>query len=112
LKITTKFWIGLAILVILSPLGLLLPGYFKADGAWGEWGVDEIRKLIGYVPQGLNKLSQFWNSPMPDYAFKGWENKSLVHLSISYVVSAIIGVLVIICAVFLIGKFLSKNKNL
>ena len=112
MEITTKLWIGLTALIILSPLGLFLPVYFKAGSAWGEWESSEILKLLGYVPLGLNKLSTVWNSPMPDYVFKGWENRSLAHLSISYIVSAIFGVLVIVCVVFLLGKFLSKNKNL
>ena len=59
MKITTKFWIGLGVLAVLSPLGLLLPEHFKAGSAWGEWGIDEIQRLAGYVPVGLEKLSSF-----------------------------------------------------
>jgi len=33
------------------------------------------RKAVGYVPQGLEKLGEIWKAPMPDYAFKGWEEK-------------------------------------
>ena len=109
MKITTKLWIGLGILIILSPLGLILPEHFKAGAAWGEWGADEMRKLVGYIPKGLEKLSSLWNAPIPDYAFKGWEEKGLGHLSIAYIVSALIGILVIVGAVILIGKFLSKK---
>ena len=78
MKLVTKFWIGIAVLIVLSPLGLLLPEYFKAGSAWGEWGADEMHKLVGYVPKGLEKLSSLWNAPMPDYAFKGWEDKPIV----------------------------------
>ncbi len=38
MKITTKFLIGIAVLIVLSPLGLILPEHFKAGSAWGEWG--------------------------------------------------------------------------
>ena len=70
---------------MLSPLGLLLPAHFKAGSAWGEWGADEMQKLVGYVPKGLEKLSSLWNAPMPDYAFKGWEEKPVATLSFAYI---------------------------
>ena len=111
MKITTKLWIGLAILIILSPLGLILPEHFKASSAWGEWGADEMQKLVGYIPQGLEKLSGLWNAPMPDYAFKGWEEKGLPHLSLAYIISAIIGICIIVAAVLFIGKILSKKDD-
>ena len=109
MKVTTKLWIGIAALIVLSPLGLILPEHFKAGSAWGEWGVDEIRKLAGYVPKGLEKLSSLWKAPMPDYAFKGWQKKGLTHLSFAYVVSAILGVALIALATWLIGKCLAKK---
>ena len=109
MKLITKFWIGIAVLIVLSPLGLMLPEHFKAGSAWGEWGADEMQKLVGYVPKGLEKLSSLWNAPMPDYAFKGWEEKGLSSLSFAYIVSAILGVLIIVLVVIGIGKFLSNK---
>lgn len=109
MKTTTKLWIGLGILIILSPLGLFLPEHFKAGDAWGEWGVDGVKELVGYIPQGLEKLSSLWSAPIPDYAFKGWEDKPLAGLSIAYIVSAIVGILVCVVIVFLLGKFLTRR---
>jgi len=111
MKITTKFLIGIAVLVILSPLGLILPAHFKAGGAWGEWGADEMQKLVGYVPEGLAKLSSLWGAPMPDYAFKGWEEKGLSHLSFAYIISAILGIGIIVLVMIGIGKLLSKKDD-
>jgi hypothetical protein len=111
MKTTTKFMIGIAVLVVLSPLGLLLPAHFKAGSAWGEWGADEMQKLVGYAPKGLEKLSSLWSAPMPDYAFKGWEEKGLSHLSLAYIVSAILGIIVIAIVVLLIGKTLSRGNE-
>jgi len=111
MKITTKFLIGIAVLVILSPLGLILPAHFKAGGAWGEWGADEMQKLVGYVPKGLAKLSSLWNAPMPDYAFKGWEEKGLSHLSLAYIISAILGIGIIVLVMIGLGKLLSKKDD-
>ena len=111
MKTITKLWIGLGILIILSPLGIILPQYFKAGSAWGEWGSDEMQKLVGYTPQGLKKLSDLWNAPMPDYAFKGWEEKGLQYLSFAYIASAIAGIAIIILAVLGIGKLLARKDD-
>jgi len=109
MKITTKFWIGLGVLTVLSPLGLFLPEHFKSSPAWGEWGASEIRQLVGYLPKGLEKFSGYWNAPLPDYAFKGWETKPWISLSLAYIFSAVIGMLVCVGVVLILGKFLSKK---
>ncbi len=93
MKTTQKLWLGVLILAILSPLGLILPHYFKAGSAWGEG----------------DKASGTWKAPLADYVFKGWQEKGLGGLSFSYIVSAVIGIIVIICVVLLIGKFLSRK---
>jgi len=111
MKTITKLWIGLGVLIILSPLGLILPEHFKAGSAWGEWGADEMQKLVGYVPQGLKKLSELWNAPMPDYAFKGWEENGLQYLSFAYIVSAIVGIGIITLVVWGIGKLLTRKDD-
>lgn len=109
MKIISKFWIIMGVLIILSPLGLLLPEHFKAGAGWGEWGSDEIQKLAGYIPKGLKELSSLWQAPIPDYRFKGWEEKGLPALSFAYIISAIIGIFVVASIVFLIAKVLSKK---
>lgn len=111
MKVTTKLWTGLAILIILSPMGLILPEHFKAGSAWGEWGADEMQKLIGYIPQSLEKLASLWNAPIPDYAFKGWEEKGLPYLSFAYIISAIVGIGITAAVIMLIGKILAKKDN-
>ena len=110
MKITTKLWIALGALILLSPLGLILPDHFKAGSAWGEWGVDEMQKLVGYIPQGLEKLGALWNAPLPDYAFKGWEEKGLAHLSFAYIISAVVGSALVALMIWLLGKIL-VNKS-
>jgi len=110
MKITTKFLLGLGVLIILSPLGLILPDHFKAGAAWGEWGADKMKELVGYVPQGVEKLSGLWNAPMPDYVFKGWEGKGLGNLSLAYIVSAVLGITAIVVVVLLLSKVLVKEE--
>jgi hypothetical protein len=109
MKITTKFMIGLGVLIMLSPLGLIIPDHFKAGDAWGEWNADKFKELIGYVPNGLEKLSGLWKAPFPDYSFKGWEEKGLAWLSLAYICSALLGIAIIALAVMLIGKILAKK---
>lgn len=109
MKLITKLWIGLLVLIVLSPLGLIIPARFQAGSAWGEWGADEMTKLVGYVPKGLEHLSSLWSAPMPDYAFKGWEEKGLAHLSFAYIISAILGTVIIFLGVLLIGKLLARK---
>ncbi|MDO8525140.1 MAG: PDGLE domain-containing protein [Candidatus Omnitrophota bacterium] len=95
MKVAAKLWIGLGILVILSPVGLILPEHFKAGPPWGEQG-------------GAN----IWNAPIPDYAFKGWEEKGLPHLSLAYIISAAAGIIITVLLVMGIGKLLTKKKDL
>ncbi|MFA5115211.1 MAG: PDGLE domain-containing protein [Candidatus Omnitrophota bacterium] len=110
MRTITKLWIGLGVLMLISPLGLLLPERFQAGDAWGEWGTDSIRELVGYIPLGLEKLSSAWSALIPDYAFKGWGEKGLAQLSFAYIVSAFIGICVTAGAVLLIGRLLSKKE--
>ncbi|MDD5634156.1 MAG: PDGLE domain-containing protein [Candidatus Omnitrophica bacterium] len=110
MKITGKLLIGIMVLIALSPLGLILPDHFKAGSAWGEWGADEMQKLVGYIPQGLEKMSSIWSAPIPDYAFKGWEEKGLLELSAAYIISAVLGIAIAVIFTFLIGKLLIKKR--
>lgn len=111
MKTTTKLWIGIGLLILFSPLGLFLPEHFKAGDAWGEWGTDTIKEMVGYVPQGLEKFSTSWSAPIPDYAFKGWEEKGLLCLSLAYIISALLGIAAIVIAVLLIGKILPEKGD-
>ncbi len=111
MKLTTKLWVGLAILAVLSPLGLLVPEYFKAEAAWGEWGADELGDLVGYIPYGIRRIAGLWSAPIPDYAFKGWEEKATPHRGLAYMASAIIGMIAVVVAAFLIGRLLTREKR-
>ncbi len=111
MKTAAKLWVGLGVLAVLSPLGLYLPQKFKAGSAWGEWSAEEMHGLVGYIPKGLKKLSSLWSAPLPDYAFKGWRNLSLGHLSLAYVVSAVLGIALCVGLAFLLGNILSKKES-
>jgi len=71
-------WYTLALLLALTPLGILAGG-----AAWGEWGVHdfaqaEARQRIAaasshlappaQAPHGLERLARLWTAPFPQYA--------------------------------------------
>ncbi len=109
LSIQTKMWIGIAVLALVSPLGIILPDRLKAGSAWGEWGSDEMEKMLGYVPQGMKKLGEFWRSPLPDYDLQGWGEMGLGMQSLGYVLSAIIGIVIVVAIVMFLGKMAAKD---
>src|SRR5512139_2174573 len=94
-----KLWIGLLMIALLTPLGILLPEKFNAQGAWGEWGIDKLEKLLGFVPEGLKKLTHLWKAPVPGYSFGG-EGASKTLQVISYFASSLLGIGVCLLIVF------------
>jgi cobalt/nickel transport protein len=97
-----KLWIGLGVLALLSPLGLVIPQHFHAGTAWGEWGGEEIQRLMGYAPQGMKKLEALWRAPFPQYGRGG---------SLMYLLSAIIGAAATVLLVWLLGKALVRKND-
>ena len=97
--------IGLAVMIIFVPLGLIASGT-----AYGEWGQDELQQAIGYVPAGLSSLSDLWHAPLSDYGLPG-QGDSLADMTPGYWLSAIIGVVLCAGLLYIGGKFLIKNKD-
>ncbi len=106
---TRPFWLGLAVLMLLSPLGLLAAGI-----AWGEWGPSDfqdpaVRQQIvtasgnvappATVPAGLERLSSIWTAPIPDYAPTFMHSESF-----GYILSAMVGTGLILLVFLLIGR--------
>lgn len=95
-------WIILGVLVVLSPIGLLAPGT-----AWGEWGAEELTSLgLSFIPSGLEKLSGLWGAPIPDY-----DVPALGNANVSYILSAIAGVVLTIVVVWLFSALLSNRRG-
>lgn len=109
-KSQKKLWIGLFILALLTPIGVILPEKFKAGGAWGEWGPEELEKLIGYVPEGLKRMADLWKAPVRDYNFGG-EGASMTVQVISYIASGLIGVLAVGLVIYVISKLLVRHEK-
>jgi cobalt/nickel transport system permease protein len=95
-RATRPLWIRLALLMLLTPLGILAAGT-----AWGEWGAKDfsdpqMRQQMtaassniappSQQPQGLARLSSLWSAPFPQYA------PPFVHRpAFGYVMSAVFG---------------------
>jgi hypothetical protein len=103
-----KLWIGLLIMALFTPLGIVLPEKFRAEEAWGEWGIDKLEKLVGYVPEGLKKLADLWKAPISDYNFGG-EGASMTVQAISYIASGLLGIGVCAFVVLMISRFMAKH---
>lgn len=91
-RATAPLWIGLALLMIATPLGLLAVGT-----AWGEWSVKELSDPHAHPgiaagpgdvapPEGLARLADFWTAPFPDYAPEFLKSRPL-----GYLLSAMMG---------------------
>ena len=109
-KFEKKLWLWLFIMALLSPLGIILPEKFGAEDAWGEWGLNALEKLLGYVPEGLKKTADIWTAPIPDYNFGG-EGALLLAKILSYIVSGIIGIILASVVMIIISKYLFKNEK-
>jgi len=105
-----KLWISIGILVLLSPLGIILPALFGAGGAWGEWGIEEIEKLTGFVPEGMKRLAGIWKAPLPGYAVPG-QGRGIATSGLGYLLTGIIGVALTAAAAYLLAKLLARRDR-
>jgi hypothetical protein len=100
-----KLWIGLAIFIILTPLGLLATGT-----AFGEWSYQELQQTLGYVPEGIKSGETLWLAIFSGYSMPGLGN-SFLHSSIGYILSAAIGIGLIYTATLALGKIIAKREE-
>lgn len=108
-KLQKKVLLFLIVLVLLTPLGIFLPMFFDAGDAWGEWSAETVKELIGYVPEGLQKYSDTYTAPLPDYSMNA-DDTSVKHQSVYYIISGIIGAALTLFATMLISKLIIRKK--
>lgn len=96
-------WVGLAALLVITPIGLLAPGT-----AWGEWGAEKLASLgLSFIPKGLEQLSGLWSAPMRDYDVAGVGN-----INLAYLLSGVVGVLITIGVVWLFSLLVTSGKKI
>jgi cobalt/nickel transport protein len=106
-----KLWLALVVLALVSPVGLYLPEVMNAGAAWGEWGVDEIKQMIGYAPAGMQRTADIWKAPIPDYAPPGQANASLPRLSLFYILSALTGIGACGGGAYVLARWLGQGQG-
>jgi hypothetical protein len=95
-------WVGIVVLIVASPLGLLAPGT-----AWGEWGTAELKQLgLQSIPAGMEHLSNLWGAPLADYDLPVLGNANL-----GYVLSAVLGIAVTALVVWLFTMLLTTRSS-
>lgn len=110
MKTQKKYIIFIGILIVLSPLGLIIPDLFKAGDAWGEWSVDKVKEQTGIEPDGMKKDAAIYKAPVADYKL-GKENDSLPKQSVSYIISGLIGTGIILILTFGAIKLMSRKQS-
>jgi cobalt/nickel transport system permease protein len=109
-------WLGLAALLVLSPLGILAAG-----SAWGEWAASDFddprarqeiaaaslnQPLPARAPQGMARLASIWTAPMHDYA-PAWIRSA----ALGYLLSAMFGTGLIILFSLIVGWIARRNRG-
>jgi cobalt/nickel transport system permease protein len=102
-------WAGLAILLVLTPLGILAAG-----SAWGEWMASAHsdpaarQQIVAssmnhaapvHVPLGLEKLSTIWTAPFARYA-----PPYVRHVAFGYALSGMFGVGLVVAAFLMLAR--------
>jgi len=96
-------WLTMFVLLFLTPLGLLAPGT-----AWGEGGRAELQQLgLGFIPAGFDRFANMWSAPLAGYDIPALNNPT-----VTYIISAVLGVVLIVVTFFglswLLARFPSK----
>jgi cobalt/nickel transport system permease protein len=109
-------WAGLALLLVLTPLGILAGG-----SAWGEWSARDFANPQGRAqiasasrntpppmaaPRELGRLSSLWTAPFPQYAPEIVRRPEL-----GYVLSAMFGSGAIILVTLMAGSLAARMRD-
>ena len=108
-------WVTVALLMILTPLGILAGGT-----AWGEWSVSDLansgdrratatslptQPALAEAPAGLQRLSTLWTAPIPNYAPQFVKSPSF-----GYLLSAMFGVGVVMAFSLVVQRHLQRRR--
>jgi cobalt/nickel transport system permease protein len=106
-------WLGLTLLMILTPLGILAAG-----SAWGEWVASDFsnpaarqqiaattfhQPLPSQAPAGLERLSSLWTAPFARYA-----PPYIRSAAFGYLLSAMFGTGLVALACVSVGKLAAR----
>jgi len=115
-RVPRNLWGGLAVLLLLTPLGILASG-----AAWGEWAPKDfsdaatraqITAASGNTapplaaPSGLAQMANLWTAPLPDYA-----PHFVKSAAFGYLLSAMFGVGLILAIVWIVQRLTQSAKQ-
>jgi cobalt/nickel transport system permease protein len=114
-KFLRKLWITVALLMLLTPLGILAGGT-----AWGEWSASQVsaaaraeissgshdQAQTTATPAGLQRLSSLWTAPIPNYAPQFVKTPSF-----GYLLSAMFGVGLLMAFSLVLQRFLRRRRT-
>jgi cobalt/nickel transport system permease protein len=101
-------FIGIGVLVVLTPLGLLAPGGALGEDAPGD--LDLGKYGLRAVPTGLARWGSWWNKSVLD----GYGFKSGQHPNVGYMLSALVGIAVIglvVFAVYVATRLVGRGRE-
>ncbi len=84
----------IVLLCIISPIGILLT--WNSGGAWGEWSEVKVGNKT-WEPKHYSG-----GAPLQDYDVSGWDSQCMA--SLGYIISAFVGVFMVITVVMGIVK--------
>jgi len=108
-----RLWGALAVVLLLTPLGILASG-----AAWGEWAAKDFTSTAGraqitaasgnsaapvVAPSGLARLANLWTAPLPEYA-----PHFVKSAAFGYMLSAMFGVGLILAVVWIAGLWMKR----
>lgn len=116
-QLTRRAWGWMAVLLMITPLGLLTAG-----SAWGSWSAEDFRdpaarqeieagslgaELPAGVPDGLERFSTLWTAPVSDYAPGFMRSEAF-----GYILSAMFGIGLIIASTMLLRRLAGAAEPL
>jgi cobalt/nickel transport system permease protein len=94
-----KLWITVALLMLLTPLGILAGGT-----AWGEWSPSQAN--AAGASTGLQRLADVWTAPIPNYAPQFVKSPSF-----GYLLSAMFGVGMLMAFSLVVQRLVQRRRS-
>jgi cobalt/nickel transport system permease protein len=100
---STVAGVAVAVLALLTPIGLLAPGGAFGEDAPGD--LDLAKVHLSVVPDGLNKWNGFWHHTV----LGGYDFTDDAHPWLGYLVSASVGIAVVGALVYAIARLVAAR---
>ena len=108
-----RLWLAVALLMLLTPLGILAAGT-----AWSEWSPSEFANARskgqiaatanvprGTIPSGMQRLANLWTAPFPAYA-----PSFVKSVGFGYLLSAMLGVGFLLALSLLVQRYIERRR--